>query len=190
MAPFIDDFNRHADHLGKRRVSFKLLFKQANLRECKKVVETGCFRLPNNWAGDGGSTWLFGAWCAHKGAHLWTVDIDPEAIERCQQVTAEWQEHITYTVNDSVAFLNGFDQEIDLLYLDSWDFSPRNPAPSQNHSLAEAQAAFPKLAPRALVSIDDCKMAYGGKGGLSVPWLTDHGFRVLHSSYQIILARP
>ena len=44
------------------------------------IVETGCVRKADNWAGDGGSTILFDKYAEfHEGTVVYTVDIDAQA---------------------------------------------------------------------------------------------------------------
>jgi hypothetical protein len=59
-----------------------------------------------------------------------TVDIDPNAIEACRRITAEWAAVIEYVVSDSLEFFRSFNLAehgpIDLLYLDGLDRTVRN----------------------------------------------------------------
>lgn len=108
-----------------RWASFKVamnLFVQFN---GKRIVETGCARLPNDWGG-GLSTMLFGDFCSrlNDGSHVWTVDLSSRNMEMCKNITSKYSEYITYNVGDSVEYLSSIDigGKIDLLYLDSYDY--------------------------------------------------------------------
>lgn len=105
--------------LGKRKITMRhalnLLAPGAN------IVETGCVRVDDNWAGDGMSTVVFGEWVTQHGGHLWTVDIDPANLATAQRLTSEYRD-IDFHLGDSVAFLAALDEPIDLLYLDSLDY--------------------------------------------------------------------
>jgi hypothetical protein len=85
------------------------------------IVETGCCRLPDDW-GAGLSTVMFGDFCKKYTKRLYTVDLSPENMAICRDLTKEYNGFIDYHVEDSVSFLKRFDQTIDLLYLDSYDY--------------------------------------------------------------------
>ena len=56
----------------------------------------------------------------------------------------------------------------------------------------EAQRAQPHLHERSCILIDDTPFKQGatrGKGTLAVPWLTSHGWRIVHAGYQVMLMR-
>lgn len=106
--------------LGKRSATMECAL--ALLGDRRNIVETGSAHLENDWEGAGLSTVIFGEWASRHDGHLWTVDISPDAIAECKRLTPEYAEWITYCEADSVAFLSAFDQPIDLLYLDSYDY--------------------------------------------------------------------
>ena len=88
---------------------------------------------------------------------------------------------------DSVAWLKGGSEPIDLLYLDSLD---ADEARCAEHGLAEIQAAYPRLRSSSLVACDDTVYranAFHGKGAYVVPWLIERGWRILFSGHQTIL---
>lgn len=85
------------------------------------IVETGCCRLPDDW-GAGLSTVMFGEFCKTYSKKLYTVDLSSENMAICKNLTKEYADVISYHVSDSVEFLNNFDNKIDLLYLDSYDY--------------------------------------------------------------------
>ncbi len=102
---------------------------------------------------------------------------------RANELTAE------LITSDSVSYLSSFGPQIEFLYLDSYDFDPSNPAPSQTHALNEAKAALPRLSDNAVIMIDDVGLEHGGKGGLVIPYLLERGWRVYHEEDQVILVR-
>ena len=156
-------------------------------RSAKTFVETGTARMGENWRGDGQSTLVFGDFCKRYGAHLWTCDILETAIVQSRQATKDYREVIEYVVSDSIEFLRHFDRPIDFLYLDSFDFDDKNPDPSQDHAVREAQAALPHLHNGSIILVDDCGLPFGGKGGKVVPWLVGQGYQVIGLNYQILL---
>jgi hypothetical protein len=159
-------------------------------RNASAVVETGTARVPDNWAGDGQSTLVLGAWCQRYKGRLWTCDIAPQAITASRGISRPFKESIEYRVGDSVAFLKGFDRRIDVLYLDSFDFPTTgeiDPNPPQDHCLKEAQAALAHLHNQSIIILDDCGLPFGGKGGKAIPFLMGEGWQVVGLGYQIVM---
>jgi hypothetical protein len=114
------------------------------------IIELGTTRGPLGGGppGDGWATQAWGWYAKKFDATVHTVDFDPVAIEYCKLITAEYQDHITYTVSDSVEFIKNFDEPIDFLFLDS----------GNDHQLMlnEFMAAKDKLHDRSIVLLDDC----------------------------------
>jgi hypothetical protein len=183
-------YSTYIARLSLRYPTFYQAMVLAVARKVRAIVETGTTRDQGNWAGDGQSTCIFGAFAQRYGCRVWTCDIDPSNIERSRRITAEFGDRIDYVVSDSVAFLAGFDQPIDFLYLDSFDFDLRgDPNPSQDHALREGQAAQRVLHERSLILVDDCGLVHGGKGGKVIPFLTSQGWKIIDRRYQVLLAR-
>lgn len=158
------------------------------------MVETGTTRMRDDW-GAGMATLVFGDFCKQYNQHLFTVDIDPDALYVCQDVTKEFSTFITYVENDSVAFLQNFNQKIDFLYLDSMD-CPEYDAPtstrliqSQIHQLTEMQTAIDKLADDPIILLDDNQFENGGKTRLTKVFLQERGFVEIMSEKQSLWIR-
>ena len=116
------------------------------------IVETGAYREENNYEGDGCSTLLFDTFIDYHGGNLFSVDIDPNACK----LTKDSTKHCQVYCEDSVEFLSNFKDEIDLLYLDSYNIDNwSNDWPAASHHLKELFAAHLCLSPGALVVIDD-----------------------------------
>lgn len=177
----------------------KTIFKALELyREKMKspgiIVETGTTRMKDDW-GAGMATLVFGDFCSQFNHHLFTVDIDPDALYICQDITKDFSTFISYVENDSVAFLKGFNQTIDLLYLDSMD-CPEYDAPtsthliqSQIHQLLELEAAWDKLSSDPIILLDDNQFENGGKTRLSKVFLKERGFTEVMSGKQSLWIR-
>lgn len=105
--------------------TFRIAMNLFLQREGTRIVETGCARQKDDWGG-GQSTLIFGDLCSRldNGTHLWTVDLSPHSISQCKSITTEYSDYITYTTGDSIEYLKNLDigGEIDLLYLDSYDY--------------------------------------------------------------------
>jgi predicted O-methyltransferase YrrM len=186
---FAKDYLQNRIHPGdKRETTFRLCFEILEHRGAKILVETGTARNGGwNCHGDGCSTLLFAAWANDHEASLFSVDIDPGAINESKAAVSQINPHVQFATQDSISFLRDFDQQIDFLYLDSYDFEPSNPHPSQLHHLNEIEAAYPHLHENTVIMIDDCDLPYGGKGKLAIEFLKAHGWEVLITNYQVIL---
>lgn len=174
--------------VGRRRRTFTKAINLINERNVKTIVETGTARGGNMaYDGDGGFTIIFGYWSQLHNAELFSIDINPKAVERAHSVVDKFGSVVHLIVDDSVHFLQNFNKQIDFLYLDSYDFEKNNPTPSQLHHLHEIEAAYDKLTPQSIVMIDDCGLPHGGKGKLVIEYLLNKGWSVYAQDYQVIL---
>lgn len=153
-------------------------------------METGTARAgAQNFIGEGGSTIIFGDWATQNDAKRYSVDISPEAVFKARNAVRNYVNHVEIVWVDSILFLANFNQPIDFLYLDSYDFDFNNPFPSQHHHLLEIEAAYPQLHENSIVMIDDCGLPYGGKGKLIIPYLLERGWKIVFNGYQVILTQ-
>ena len=152
-------------------------------------VETGTIRHQEDWQGTGFSTYWCGAFLHHYGGKLWSVDISAENCRFAKTWTAIFGESVEIVESDSRPFLQAFSQPIDVLYLDSVDTEfPHH----TEHIYSELQAAMPNLHDQSLILIDDTPWHEGewiGKGAKAVPWLLEHGWRIVYAGYQVLLTR-
>lgn len=138
------------------------------------IVETGSMRMKDDPCG--AYTLLWAAFCKRYDKKLITVDILPEVTNVCKKYTIEYADYITYITQDSVEFLNNFNEPIDLLFLDSMDCpNPIVPGEedllplesAQKHNYEEFRAANKNLHKNSLLLMDDNGFSNGGK-----PWIT------------------
>lgn len=139
------------------------------------IVETGTTRgkLGGGIRGDGWATLAWGWYCKKYGGRTYTIDRNPSAIDNCRKITVQFSECIEYRLGESCAEIAAIRWPIDLLYLDSGD----DPA----LILRELEAAFGRLAPASVVTIDDTKIVgdhFEGKGALAGKKLVEEGFRL------------
>lgn len=181
------------DRLTKNDVrypSFLLVLELLEHRQAKMLVETGTARGGGeNFFGEGGSTVIFGDWACQHNAILNTIDISSESIENARTAAQAYNNSINFICSDSILFLKDYDQPIDFLYLDSFDFDFEDPLPSQEHHLKEIEAAYPKLHSNTIVMIDDCDLPHGGKGKLVIEFLLQKGWIIIYKGYQVILTQ-
>ena len=152
-----------APHLMHRAEGFRQIFAYLDRFDRPiGIIETGCMRKDYDW-GDGKSTLLFTRYAAwHPGSVVYSVDLDPTAVEFCRTTVGEVRLHC----GDSVLFLKSLADQppadlaaIDLLYLDSYDVDFDNPLPSAIHHLKELAAIAPLLSAETLVVVDDSPLS-------------------------------
>jgi hypothetical protein len=190
---FFDRFyNEFYPNLGPRKNSFEKAFKYLEQKNQSKylIVETGTTRA-DNLEGEGNSTILFDFYInSAKTGTLYSIDNYPEACEYARSVTS-FKTNIV--LNDSVAFLANFPniEDIDLLYLDSFDINPLVFHEPQLHALKELTAVYAKLKPGCLIVIDDNIIEEDniihniGKGRYVMDFFNHASAEVLFNEYQI-----
>jgi len=175
----------------KRYKTFLLSMNLMKQRKSKILVETGTARYGDkNCRGDGCSTLIFGEWARDNDATFYSVDIDPKAIKNAKDAVLPLNHEVIFITSDSVAFLKNYhkyNNKIDFLYLDSFDFDPKNPGPSENHHLKEIKAAYNYLHKNSIVMVDDTFGRHGGKGRLVIKYLLGKGWKIVVNAYQVIL---
>lgn len=182
-------------NFGKRRVTFRATIKLLEERKAKTLVETGVAREGLKYTkSDGASTLVLGIWAKQNNAFLHSVDIDPTAIEIAQKEVdhLSLQKHVQLHVQDSVEFLKTFEEKVDFLYLDSYDYSRKDitvQRASQEHHFKEYQAIEPRLHEKTIVLIDDCRLPGGGKGKLVIEYMQKKGWKILMNKYQVLLVK-
>jgi hypothetical protein len=194
-ASFFDLYDsRYAPHLMGRADSFRIMFQALEARCSEKsgpalIVETGSLHNPGHWA-DGQSTLLWSEFARFQPCEIHTVDLKPEAASVVREVCgADVRAH----TGDSVGFLYEMASvpnppQIDLLYLDSYDFDPEEPFPSAFHHIKELISARPCLGKGSIIAIDDNFLLpdgqYAGKGYLVMQWFRHLDIKCLYSGYQ------
>lgn len=180
-------------NFGKRRDTLREVLRLLDERGAKILLETGVARMGlEKSKGDGASTIVFGLWAKNNEAHLYSVDIDPEATRRAGVAVDAMGlgDSVTLVTSDSVEYLSEFTDSVDFLYLDSYDYHKTDTAiqkASQDHHLKEINAIEGCLHDDTVILIDDCDLPNGGKGKLVIQYLTEAGWKVHMSEYQVIM---
>jgi hypothetical protein len=157
----------------------------------RTVIETGTSRGgKKNCLGDGCFTVIMSTYIRNRTIEFYSVDINQKAIDAARAATLLISLKTHYTTGDSVAFLQSFKGQVDIAYLDSFDFDGNNPKPSQQHHLKEVEAVYGKLTRNSLVLIDDCRLVHGGKCSLVERYLLDRGFVLVIDDYQKVFRPP
>ncbi len=146
-----NSYGNTQDHVCYR--TFKRLFQELEADRFPPlyIIETGTA------AHGTASTYLFDAYVQKYGGHLWTVDINPACSEA---VKPNVSDRTTVITGDSAAFLRKWvdehpGEQIDLVYLDSYDLDFVDPGPAGIHGLNEFNAILPALKAGSLLLIDD-----------------------------------
>ena len=180
-------------NFGKRRDTLREVLRLLDERGARILLETGVARMGlEKSKGDGASTIVFGLWAKNNDAHLYSVDIDPEATRRAGVAVdaMDLGDSVTLVTSDSVEYLDEFTDSVDFLYLDSYDYHKTDTAiqkASQDHHLKEINAIEGCLHDDTVILIDDCDLPNGGKGKLVIQYLTEAGWKVHMSEYQVIM---
>jgi hypothetical protein len=143
----------YSENLSHRLVTIRRAIDLLGQSPRRVFVECGS-QTSMQLHSQGISTTIWTAIAQEHGGELYTVDNRPEAISECRRFTSMYR-NITYVLNDSVTFLKRFGRTIDFLYLDSLDFYDDCKEEARRHQLAEIEAAYDKLAPGAIVLLDD-----------------------------------
>ncbi len=183
--PFKYDFR-------KRRNTYKRVLSLLEVTNSKILIETGTSREGLKGAkSNGAATIVYGKWAKINNAHLHSVDISEKSIRVAKQEVEKQNlsSNVTLHLNDSVEFLNKFEQKVDFLYLDSYDYTNDKAQQllSQKHHLDEFKAIEDKLHKNTIVLIDDCDLEGGGKGKLVIEYMKEKDWLIEMEAYQVLL---
>jgi hypothetical protein len=184
-----------------RASSLSIVFELLDEKEDKNflIVETGCMRADHGQLAlgdDGASTYIFDDFINYYDGEVLSVDINQDNVNHATAMTSD---KTKVTCSDSVKYLWSLPEEkkIDFLYLDSFDFEPNDPIPSQEHHLKELCAVMKNLQKGTIVCVDDhlntpnfdqyrASLARGGKAAFIEHFMDDIGAELLHDGYQIL----
>jgi hypothetical protein len=180
--------------LGKRAKGFEYIFNFLREETVNPViVETGTYRIEDNYEGDGCSTLLFDKYVECFGGEFHSIDIDKNACKMADENTtcAEiWR-------GDSIEVLGDIQTrddstEISLLYLDSFnipnDDFKEDTLPAIHH-LKELFVARHLISSDTLVVVDDNIILddeLRGKGRLIYEMMDAVGNDPVYTGYQLM----
>ena len=145
---------------GKRQASFEIMINHLKQTANPLIVETGCSRsLQHGFHGDGFSTIIFDKYVETFSGQLLTVDLDESHVnfsrsQVCSNTQIFCQDSVVWLRNLSQK-LQAENRQINLLYLDSFDFYPDTPHPSSCHHMKELTAIWSCLGPGTMIAVDD-----------------------------------
>lgn len=179
----------------RRRITFAKVLRLLNERKAKIIIETGTSRKGlDGTKSDGAATIVFGKWAKQHGAKMHSVDISEDSVNGSRAAVVEngLSDVVTVYLEDSLSFLERFNEQVDFLYLDSYDYSKTDTEiqhKSQVHHLEEFKLIENQLHQDTIVLIDDCGLPGGGKGKLVVEYMLERDWKILIDRYQILLVR-
>lgn len=190
-----------ANPLRDRASSLQIIFELLDQKKDKKflIVETGCMRADHGQLAlgdDGASTFIFDDFINHYDGEVLSVDINENNVKHAQGMVSDKTKVVCM---DSVQFLWNLpsSKKIDFLYLDSYDFEPENPIPSQLHHVKELCAVMKNLKKGTIIAVDDhlntpnfdqyrATLARGGKATFVEDFMNNIGAECLYDGYQIV----
>lgn len=179
----------------RRRITFAKTLKLLSERQAKVIVETGTSRQGlKATKGDGAATIVFGKWAKENNAKMHSVDISEDSVNgsKNEVINQGLADVVTVHLNDSLEFLKTFNEPVDLLYLDSYDYSRTDKEiqqKSQEHHLKEFKIIEDKLHKNSIVLIDDCGLPGGGKGKTVIEYMLKKDWKILIDAYQVLLVK-
>jgi len=136
--------NKHINYL-----TFKRLFEEMKDLKNPYILESGIASAGTN------STYLFNEYVKKYGGSFWSVDINQGLVDHHKGNMCPATQLVC---NDSVSFFTEWAKthdEVNVIYLDSYDLDFYNPLPSGNHGLAEYKSLMPVIKKDTLLLIDD-----------------------------------
>eukprot|EP00667_Euglena_gracilis_P010099 EG_transcript_10273 len=193
-------FYRHWYHRGP-----SLALALQRLADLKKkddtfIVDTSSFLSSyggyrDRWT-SGQPVLLWAKYAETFGGRILSIQAGSAAADRARNATRLYTEWVSVQTGEPATVLQQLERSIDLLYPNSasfdWLTTPPadfQPGPAQEQTLREVQAALPRLHAGSLVLLDECAVPYGGRCRLAIEFLTQQGWFVAHSGYQVLLTR-
>lgn len=191
MSDYMDRFDgMYMPKIGIRGPTFRAVIREALARHHKTVVETGCIRKVDNWAGDGQSSVIWNDYCKWNQGQFKTVDIDQVACETTRELIPE----AGVACGNSLLYLAQERGVIDVLYLDSYDVDMNVPHPAALHCIMELLSARKRLQTGSIVFVDDSPVGQDfvvqGKGKYVAEYFREMGVAPFTFAYQVAWIMP
>jgi hypothetical protein len=145
-----DHFKYYSEEAHPCRETLSLALEKLENRAAT-IIETGSAAWGTN------SSLLFDSYVNSFGGKFHSVDI---RIQPSVSLRSLCSEQSTFFCDESLSFLKEYarlNNQIDLLYLDSWDVNWKDPLPSALHGFQEFMSMFPMLKANkgSLLLVDD-----------------------------------
>ena len=157
-------FSKYKTHIDKNSVCRSKFYEYVIPRLIEMgrpiyVLETGAMSTPIE-CNSGSFTLIMSDLIKnYTGGKIYTVDLSKENIQKCKNLTKEFNEVIEYVSGDSIEFIKSLDKDtvkkFDLVYLDSYNLWLPDPHNSAQHHLNELLSLFDNINDKCFVAIDD-----------------------------------
>lgn len=172
--------------IRNRGDNFQFIFEYLEKISNPVILETGVMRSDHGdmaFGDDGCSSFLFDQFINVHGGSFTSVDINEK---NCSHARSKVSKKSNIICSDSIPFLWGYKEKVDMVYLDSFDLDTKNPMPSQIHHLKELCAIMKNLQPHTLIVIDDhINKDSMAKGYLIKEFMAQIGKSPIFENYQL-----
>lgn len=190
---------------NQRQASFQIMIDHLKTIDDPLIIETGCIRpgdqpwstYENSFKDDGMSTIIFDQFVNDYSGELHSVDLTPAHVEYAQSMVSDKS---TIHCDDSVHFLwevnkqlAETDQYVDVLYLDSFDWTEGNEAACMAHHIKELACIISRVKSGGLVAVDDNYKENGvnvGKGVYVIEFMESIEAEMIHDGVQCMWRLP
>lgn len=157
--------------MNRKTKELEALFRQADssAQTGAAVVEIGCMRYAYESPTEGASTLYFARWCRDSQRPFYSIDTELNNLDNARRILDKAGLSATFIQARGEDALNSVETPICLLYLDGSD------VPAE--TLAQFQIAEKKLAPGAVVAIDDVQQMGTNEFGKGTAAATGGGTR-------------
>lgn len=171
--------------LGRRGPNFALMVQHVlEIEGRSTILETGCAWDKDNYEGQGQSTLLWD-WLAGEmvGLNVVSIDITEASVKSAKEQTTR----VNYILGNSIIELSKFEdpEDIALLYLDAYDWTPEMNLESAAHHLMELTGIFARLRPGTMVVVDDRHGEFKGKHWMVEEYFKQLKVKPVFKNYQI-----
>jgi hypothetical protein len=186
---------------NKRQPSFQIMIDHLKTIDEPLIIETGCIRpgdqpwstLENSFKDDGMSTCIFDKYINENSGEFYSVDLTEEHVEYARSMVSDKS---NICLDDSVHFLweaskqlSEEKQQVDLLYLDSFDWTVGNEGACMAHHIKELACIITSMKSGALVAVDDNYKEDGvrvGKGVYVHEFMESIGAELIYDGVQCV----
>ena len=186
---------------NQRQASFQLMIDHLKTIEEPLIIETGCIRpgdqpwstVDNSFKDDGMSTCIFDRFINEHTGEFHSVDLTELHVDYAismvsdkAQIHCDDSVHFLWEVNKQ---LIANDQYIDVLCLDSFDWTIGNESACMAHHIKELACIVSRMKAGSLVAVDDNYKENGvhvGKGVYVAEFMQSIGAEVIHEGVQYV----
>jgi hypothetical protein len=177
-----------------RKATFEKSIELLKNRMGPLILEIGVARDEESWLVEGHSTPFFAWFIMNHGGKFIAVDVDQNSIQMAHTLLKKYglEGNCELICCDAINFVQNFNNKIDLLYLDGWDYSldigshaDEIRSSSEKNHLECFKKSEHLIKENGMVLVDDIfdHESYYGKGRLLIPYMIKNGYIVNQTSY-------